>query len=132
MAETILSLGATCAQADKNGITALHRLVRQDCSALVEVILDSDKVGVKNAINHMAFIDGNTPTRWPLKEAIENGNTRLALQLLDAGAAPQIEFDLWLKAAMLTQYVIQVREPISRRRILTLHCKLSIKIRTGP
>lgn len=132
MAKMLLSLGATCAQADKNGITALHRLVRQDSSALVEVMLDSDKVGVRNAINHMTCIDWSNSTRWPLQEALENGNTRLILQLLDAGAAPHMEFNQWLKAAMSTRYLIPARPSISRRRLLTLRLKLSIKIRRGP
>lgn len=99
MTKMMLSLGATCAQADRNGITAFHRLVYEDASALVKVILDSDKVGVKNAINHMAFPTWSSSTRWPLKDAIKNDNTRLILQLLDVGAAPHTEFELWLKAA---------------------------------
>lgn len=119
MTKTMLSLGATCAQADKNGITAFHRLVHQDASALVEVILDSDKIGVKNAINHMAFSTWSSSTRWPLKDAIENDNTRLILQLLDVGAAPHIGFELWLKAAKHSSYVIWFCESLRRRRILT-------------
>lgn len=99
MAKTILSLGGTCAQADMNGLTAFHQLVQRNDSALIELFLDLDKVGAKNAINHMAFLRRGNSTRWPLQEAIENGDPRLVLRLLDAGAVPQVDFELWLKDA---------------------------------
>ncbi|KAJ4414254.1 hypothetical protein N0V82_008036 [Gnomoniopsis sp. IMI 355080] len=99
MVKTLLSLGATCAQADMNGVTALHRLVQQKASELVELLIELDKIGVKKSINHLAFVRSGISTHWPLKGAIENGDCRLVRRLLDAGAAPQVDFELWLKAA---------------------------------
>lgn len=111
MAKTILSLGATCAQADMHKITAFHRLVQQNASALIELLIEFDKIGVKNAINHMAFSSrDNEETHWPLQEAIKNGDSRLVLRLLDAGAVPQLDFELWLKAAKQSFLEPRLRE----------------------
>lgn len=98
MAKTILSLGASSAQADLSGSTAFQRMVEENATDLVEVLLAFDKIGVKNSINHIAF------TSWqqmdsPLQHAIRVGDVKLILQLLDAGAVPQIDFEMWLKSA---------------------------------
>lgn len=98
MAKTILSLGASCAQADLQGFTAFQRFVDTNATELIEYLLNLDKIGVKNSINHIAHTDWDQ-TIWPLDSAIRNGDVRLILQLLDAGAAPHIEFETWLKSA---------------------------------
>ncbi|AEO54003.1 hypothetical protein MYCTH_2106779 [Thermothelomyces thermophilus ATCC 42464] len=50
------------------------------------------------AINHLGFSNG-----WscdsPLQAAVRNGNLGLVVKLLDQGAAPQIDFEKWLKSA---------------------------------
>lgn len=106
MAKTILSLGATCAQADMHGFTAFYRLVEAQAPALIELVGKLDKVGAKNAINHVAFNQWNI-TRWPLQAAVKNGNIRLVLQLLDTGAMPYLDFETWLKAAKQSMYVFR-------------------------
>lgn len=98
MAKTILSLGASSAQADLNGSTAFQRIVEENATELVEVLLDFDKIGVKNSINHLAF-NGWRQMDSTLQHAIKGGDIRLILQLLDAGAVPQIDFETWLKSA---------------------------------
>lgn len=98
MAETILSLGATCAQADMHGVTAFHQLVEQNVPELIDILVKFDKIGVKNSINHIAILSRYSAL-WPLKEAIEKGEFKLVLQLLDAGAVLQLDFELWPKAA---------------------------------
>lgn len=98
MAETILSLGATCAQADMHGVTASQQLVEQNVPELIDILVKFDKIGVKNSINHIAILSRYSAL-WPLKEAIEQGECKLVLQLLDAGAVLQLDFELWLKAA---------------------------------
>lgn len=98
MTKTILSLGASSAQADMNGLTAFQRAVVENATELVEVLLTFDEIGVKNSINHISFkfwqdLDST------LQHAIKAGDIRLVLRLLDAGAVPQIDFEMWLKAA---------------------------------
>lgn len=101
MARTLLSLGATCSQADVNGITVFHRYVQHGIPRLVEALWENDKMGLKTAINHVA-VSGNSwnqSATSPLMTAIEKGDPILVLRLLEAGANPQINFDSWLKGA---------------------------------
>lgn len=98
MAKTVLSLGASSAQADLEGSTAFQRIVEERASELVEVLLTFDKIGVKNSINHIAF-SGWQQMDTTLQHAIKGGDIKLIIQLLDAGAAPQIDFETWLKSA---------------------------------
>ncbi|KAG8165309.1 hypothetical protein KVR01_005584 [Diaporthe batatas] len=98
MAKTILSLGASSAQADMNGSTAFQRIVEENSTELVEVLLTLDEIGAKNSLNHLSF-SGWQQMDSTLQHAIKGGDIRLVLQLLDAGAVPQIDFEMWLKAA---------------------------------
>lgn len=98
MAKTILSLGASSSQADLKGSTAFQQIVEENATELVEVLLAFDKIGVKNSINHIAF-SGWQQMDSALQHAIKGGDIKLILQLLDAGAVPQIDFETWLKSA---------------------------------
>lgn len=69
MAKTVLSLGATCPQADMHGFTAFHRLVEGKVPAPIDLVGELDKVGVKNAINHVVMPYPHL-VLWPLKVAI--------------------------------------------------------------
>lgn len=104
MTETILSLGAPCAQADLHGITALQFLVGENAIDVTELLIKFDQPGLRNYINHAAIPSWNVSV-WPLKVAVENSNTSMALQLLGAGALPQLDFETWLKAAKQSRYV---------------------------
>ncbi|KIH90357.1 ankyrin repeat protein [Sporothrix brasiliensis 5110] len=98
MTATLLRLGATCAQADLNGITAFHRFVEHTDMDLVQQLMDLDKTGAPVAMNSLSF-----QSAWysasPLLCAIASGNVRMALKLLENGVPPQIDFDTWLKYA---------------------------------
>ncbi|KLU87586.1 ankyrin repeat protein [Magnaporthiopsis poae ATCC 64411] len=98
MTKTLLALGATSAQADMKHMTAFYRYVDKGASELVETLLELDPVGAQTAINHLAW-----PDFWkaigPLQAAVQSGDSRLALKLLDAGAIPEIDFETWLKSA---------------------------------
>ncbi|KAF5025038.1 hypothetical protein F66182_2906 [Fusarium sp. NRRL 66182] len=101
MANLLLTLGATSAQGDSNGCTAFHRYVESGETDLIDTLLDNDRAGIKTAINHMvsggSYWDSDTIS--PLNTAVENGDAILVLKLLAAGAAVNIDFDTWLKAA---------------------------------
>ena len=103
MAKLLLSLGATCSQADMDGWTALHRYVQSAPAQLVDVLLDHDKMGVKVAINHLTFAQHY----WglassPLHAAISRGDLSLVLSLINAGARVETDFETWLKAAKMS------------------------------
>lgn len=98
MARTLLSLGASCAQADRDGATALERLVQESASPLIGLLVEADKVGIQSSINHIS-ITSALSISWPLQRAIKQCNAEVAIQLLDAGASPEIDFDTFLKAA---------------------------------
>ncbi|KAK3937074.1 Ankycorbin [Diplogelasinospora grovesii] len=105
MAKTLLNLGATSAQADLKGCTALYRYVEKNAESLLDTLLEMDKTGTKTAINHIVFDYYSSKT--PLDLAVSSGNLSLVLKLLDNGAMPQVDFETWLKAAR--QSVIENR-----------------------
>lgn len=108
MTKTIISLGASIAQADLHGITAFQQLVQGSASELIGLLLELDPVGVTKSINHIAISPWRMQgqTTWPLQVALDAGNVGLVLQLLSAGAVSQIDFETWLKAAKHSWYGI--------------------------
>ncbi|KAI6632798.1 hypothetical protein MCOR14_007048 [Pyricularia oryzae] len=98
MVKTLLSLGATSAQADMNGFTCFHQYAEAGATELIDLLKELDRTGVNNSINHVAvFRYGKS--FGPLQSAIKNGDTGLVVQLLEAGAAAQIDFETWLNGA---------------------------------
>ncbi|OAA37284.1 ankyrin repeat protein [Beauveria brongniartii RCEF 3172] len=101
MAELLLRLGAMCSQAEGNGCTAFHRYLKSGKSEMVDLLLTNDKAAAKAAVNHllMSGYSWNMNMEAPLQIAIENGDSVMAIKLLDIGARPEIDFDTWLKAS---------------------------------
>ena len=104
MARLLLRLGATSSQADSRGYTAFQKYIDTGKNEMIDVLLDTDKMGVKTSINHLAFTGyrWNANTTSPLHSAVERGDSVLVLKLLNAGAESQIDFDTWLKAAKVS------------------------------
>lgn len=104
MAELLLKLGAVSSQADSNGCTAFHRYIESGQRDLIDTLLDTDKTGVKTAINHLVFGSSywDPEAIAPIHTAIETGDTILVLKLLNSGALSQIDFETWLKAAKVS------------------------------
>ncbi|KAK0733485.1 hypothetical protein B0T26DRAFT_669889 [Lasiosphaeria miniovina] len=100
MAETLLSLGVSSAQADMNSITAFHRYAEQNAESLLDALVNIDTIGTKTAINHIAFPDSHNSST-PLHAALRSGNLGVVLKLFDNGAVPQVDFESWLKSAKL-------------------------------
>lgn len=100
MAELLLRLGAMCSQAEGSGCTVFHRYLKSGKSELVDLLLTNDKAAAKAAVNHLLMSGNswNANVEAPLQVAIENGDSVLAMKLLDMGARPEIDFDTWLKA----------------------------------
>lgn len=94
MAKTLLSLGATSAQADLNSVTAFHRYVEANAKSLIETLLESDPTGTKSAISHVIVARYGHP-QTVLHAAIRQGDLPLLLTLLEHGAATEIDFETW-------------------------------------
>ncbi|KAJ4398406.1 hypothetical protein N0V85_006294 [Neurospora sp. IMI 360204] len=98
MAQTLLSLGATVAQADMNSCTVFTRYVERNARTLLDMAYELDKAGYKTAINHVLF-DQWSRSDTPLLTAIKDGNLGMVVKLLETGAVPEIDFETWLKSA---------------------------------
>lgn len=104
MAKILLQLGAVSSQADRNGMTAFQRYVESSKMAMIDTLIETDKTGVKTAINHLVFTgySWNPKTIAPIHAAVEKGDPILVLKLLNAGASAEIDFETWLKAAKIS------------------------------
>lgn len=101
MARVLLKHGATSAQAETSGYTALHRFIRGKRLDLVDELLETDKTGATTALNHL-IISGwsyNSQATSALQLAIKAKDTILVMKLLNLGAKAVIDFETWLKAA---------------------------------
>ncbi|KAJ9641384.1 hypothetical protein H2199_005354 [Coniosporium tulheliwenetii] len=99
MAQMLLKLGASSAQADMNQVTALHYYAATGSDCL-HMLFEHDAPAVKRALNHLA-VGGNSyncSAISPLMAAIEARNALGALKLLTAGAAPSVDFDKFMKS----------------------------------
>lgn len=93
-----------CSQAEGSGCTAFHRYLKSGKSEMVDLLLTNDKAAAKAAVNHllMSGYSWNMSVETPLQVAIENGDSIMAMKLLDIGARPEIDFDTWLKASQVS------------------------------
>ena len=102
MVDTLISVGASCSQADTSNVTAFHRFVRFGCAELVLNFLEKDRISAKAALNHLLVESAHfwvrcIPTN-PLISAIQTGDAIMVLKLLEAGAEPEIKFESWFNA----------------------------------
>lgn len=99
MVQLLLDLGASPAQADLHGVTAVHRYATID-QKFLDMLIKHDKPGVQRAVNHMSIEN----TLWrpqpytPLLSAIEAKIPSSVLTLLELGAFPEIEFSKFMDA----------------------------------
>ncbi|KAK3356243.1 hypothetical protein B0H65DRAFT_72260 [Neurospora tetraspora] len=98
MAQTLLSLGATVAQADLNSCTVFAHYVERNARTLLDLANELDKAGYKTAINHV-LCEQWSRSDTPLLTAIRDGNLGMVVKLLETGAVPEIDFETWLKSA---------------------------------
>lgn len=103
MVLTLIELGASSAQADKDGVTAFHYAVKHGSKAL-QLLFDNDKAAVQSAIKHFVLQGGfwNPGMTSPLTTALENNDTAAALKLLEFGISPELDFESWSKVAKAT------------------------------
>ncbi|KAF7193362.1 hypothetical protein HII31_05341 [Pseudocercospora fuligena] len=99
MTRTLISLGASTAQADISQNTALQYTIAER-PEMVNTLLDADKVGFDRAVNHLS-VDASwySPSvTSPLMNAIQARDSSTALFLLLHGSKPEIDFSAYMKA----------------------------------
>ncbi|KMP01227.1 hypothetical protein CIRG_01367 [Coccidioides immitis RMSCC 2394] len=89
--KTLLELGASSTQADMHHVTALHSIVMEGESALIDTLFELDGPAAKLAINHPALgmSYGDEP-RLPLSTAIKDRSISMIKKLLEHGASLSI------------------------------------------
>ncbi|KAJ4358642.1 uncharacterized protein N0V89_003226 [Didymosphaeria variabile] len=114
--KTLLSLGATSAQADTKQLTALHVSITEP--SILDTLINDDEPAAKRAINHLAIFGSsyNPSARSPLMSAIYKGNGLAALKLLESGAEPNIDFKTWMKSVE-TQFANMSRHDSAQNHI---------------
>ncbi|KAF7937481.1 uncharacterized protein EAE98_001795 [Botrytis deweyae] len=94
--EVLLNLGATSTQSDTNHFTALHYIVAQNNTDILDVLFAHDQPAAQRVINNIGIVrHGSAET--PLSTAIKKNYGEMASKLLHLGAKPQFEFEDWIK-----------------------------------
>lgn len=118
MVKTLISLGASTAQADVNHNTVLQYCVA-DRPDLLDTLCQLDPTGVKRSINHLAipsdFAWSNKNVPSPLNTAVEARDGSTAIHLLAAGAKPEVDYAAYIKALGLVQKNSQFDEKFYRQ-----------------
>ncbi|TGO46320.1 hypothetical protein BCON_0331g00030 [Botryotinia convoluta] len=94
--EALLNLGATSAQSDTNHFTALHYIVAQNNTDMLDVLFAHDRPAAQRVINKIGIV-GHGSAETPLSTAIKKNYEEMASKLLHLGAQPQFEFEDWVK-----------------------------------
>lgn len=99
MSRTLLSLGASVAQADMAQDTALQYAIGER-PEIIPSLLDADKTGFDRALNHLSIDDSwyLPQVKSPLMNAIQARDSSTAVFLLTHRAKPVIEFSAYMKA----------------------------------
>ncbi|KAK7614422.1 ankyrin repeat protein [Phyllosticta paracitricarpa] len=99
MVRLLLDLGASPAQADMHGITALHRYAAVDPRFLNKLI-EHDRPAAQRAVNHLSIHKSRyDPSPFtPLLSAIEAKIPSTVTTLLELGASPEIDFTKFMDA----------------------------------
>ncbi|TVY16658.1 Uncharacterized protein LARI1_G004592 [Lachnellula arida] len=94
----LLELGATSAQGDMQQRSALHHVVSQDNSDILDVLLSYDRPAALSVLNNMGFTG-----HWghnimsPLATAVQNRNPDMVKKLLNLGVNSSMSFEVWIK-----------------------------------
>lgn len=99
MTKTLIALGASPAQADLEGISALHYFAAKN-AALLKTMISANQPGAKRAVNHLS-ISGSSyspEAKSALQSAIEHGDVPSIDALLELGAQPQVDFAAFMSS----------------------------------
>ncbi|KAK6523146.1 hypothetical protein TWF694_006041 [Orbilia ellipsospora] len=103
MLRTLLKLGASSAQTDMDGITALMRVVQYDDLECLKVMFEEDSASAISALEYVN-IEWKEKATNALVEAITNDNEEMALYLLEKGVLAEITPESFVKVSKGTDY----------------------------
>ena len=98
--KTLISHGASSAQADMNHISAFHYLTAKNKIQLLKACFEDDGVAARSALDHLVVQSNywQITVDTPLITAINTGNQNLVNAFLDFGAKPIVDLDDFAKA----------------------------------
>ncbi|KAF3921066.1 hypothetical protein AA313_de0204793 [Arthrobotrys entomopaga] len=103
MLRTLLKLGASSAQTDMEGITALMRVVQYNDLECLKVMFEEDSASALSALGWVN-VEWMEKATNALAEAIANGNEEMAMFLLEKGAKAEITGEDFVKVSKGTDY----------------------------
>ena len=98
--EKLLALGASSAQADLHGFSALQYVVNSGNTEILDILLKFDGPAAKKAVNHLS-ISGwqhNAEASSPLLTAIRGRHITMVDKLLELGAEHSIQREVFVRA----------------------------------
>ncbi|KAL9041713.1 MAG: hypothetical protein Q9214_004013, partial [Letrouitia sp. 1 TL-2023] len=95
VSKSLLSLGASSAQADMNHVSIVHYLAAQRNIRVLKACFEEDTAAAKSVLDHVKVHSSywNPDAHTPLTTAIERGDGDLVNFLLNSGAKPVIDID---------------------------------------
>ena len=98
--EMLLRLGASSAQADMNGISALEYIVNTGKTEILDLLLKYDEPAAKRAITHLSIRcpTYDTEVTTPLLKAIQGRHLSMIYKLLEQGAEHKIQREAFVHA----------------------------------
>jgi ankyrin repeat protein len=93
--KVLLELGATSAQADMNEFTALHYIVSEDNSEVLDILFVEDGPAAQSVVNYVTV-----SSETALTIAIKKSRAAMVEKLQSLGAKPTISFDDYIKVQL--------------------------------
>lgn len=100
VSKTLLSLGASSAQADMNRISALHYIIAKRQIPVLKACFNTDEPAAMGALNHVVvrLPYWRETVDTPFTTAIRTGDADLVNMVLELGSKPIIELDDFMSA----------------------------------
>jgi len=98
--ETLLAVGASSAQADEFGISAINYVVANDKTEILDILLRFDASAAKRAVNRLKIYgwEHRASANTPLLAAIRGRQFIMVDKLLEAGAEIEISREAFVRA----------------------------------
>ncbi|KAJ6256325.1 hypothetical protein Dda_8823 [Drechslerella dactyloides] len=97
MLRTLLKLGASSAQTDLEGATAVMRVIQRNDLECLKVMFEEDSASARAAVHNIHIQYGDRASN-ALIVALSQNNEEMAAFLLENGAAPEISIEAYVKA----------------------------------
>lgn len=96
----LLTLGASSTQADLNSFSALHYIVNNGKTEVLDILLKFDEPAARRAVNHLAILPQHYDRQaaTPLLTAVHRRNVAMVDKLLEVGAEHSIHREAFVPA----------------------------------